>query len=467
VIFSPLPLIALPLIAAVLTTLLRRWNSLSALIAALFPAAAACLAILYPLANPLPFLGRDLYLTTPDRYALIYLYLVASATFLGVWRTTARWTYYPVALAALASIAAALGARPIIVEVVGGRPFDPFNYAVLLFTIGAVLTIFPLQGGRPGVTIGTLRYLTFMVIGVPIFLASAWILDQYSQSPDAVNLAQAAIALLLFGLLLWLAVVPFHSWLPGIASESPPLSSAFVLGIVNVAAFFLMLDLVNGIRLLNENPLVFDVLRLVGLITALVGGVLAFAQRDFGRIMGYAVLADIGVALVAYGTHTTAGLSAALFVVFLRTFGLGLMSMGLALARTEAPDDTFFSMTSLAWRRPWAAIGLIVGAFSLAGVPPLAGFAGRWGALQQAAGNDLATSLALVLSSIGVVAGTLHGLQYILRPIDDPSVEPAHESTLTIAVLVGALILCVILGLFPDLLSPVIRQMTAAYVIVP
>jgi formate hydrogenlyase subunit 3/multisubunit Na+/H+ antiporter MnhD subunit len=467
VIFSPLPLVALPLIAAVLTALLRRWSTLSALLAALFPAAAALLAIVYPLENSLLLLGRDLYLTTPDRYALIYLYLCASATFLGVWRTSASWTYYPVALAALAAIAAALGARPIIVEVIGGRPFDPFTYAVLLFTIGAVLTIFPLQGGQPGVTVGTLRYLTFMVIAAPIFLAASWILDQYSQSPDAVNLAQTATALLLFGLALWLAVLPFHSWLPGVASESPPLSSAFVLGIVNVAAFFLMLDLFSGIRLLTDNPVVFDVLRLAGLITALTGGALAFAQRDFGRIMGYAVLADVGVSLVAFGTHSTAGLSAALFVVLMRTFGLGLMSMGLALARTEAPDDTFVSTTSLAWRRPWAAVGLIVGAFSLAGVPPLAGFAGRWGALQQAAGSDLGASLALVLSSIGVVAGTLRGLQYVLRPLDDPAARPARESTMTIVLLVSALVLCLLFGLFPDLLSPVIRQMAASYRLVP
>ncbi len=462
-IFSPLPLIALPLIAAVLTALLRRFNTVSALLAVLFPAAAAILAVVYPLDNPLPLLGRDLYLTPPDRYALIYLYLCASATFLGVWRTTGRWTYYPVALAALASLAAALGARPIVVEVIGGRPFDPFNYAVLLFAIGAVLTIFPLQGGQPGVAIGTLRYLTFTVIAVPIFLAAAWVLDQYSQSPDAVNLAQTATALLLFGLALWLAVLPFHSWLPGVSSESPPLSSAFVLGIVNVAAFFLMLDLVSGIRLLADNAVVFDVLRLAGLATALVGGALAFAQRDFGRIMGYAVLADIGVALVAFGTHTTAGLTAALFVVFLRTFGLGLLAMGLALARTEAKDDTFLSMTSLAWRRPWAAVALIVGAFSLAGVPPLAGFAGRWGALQQAAGSDVGASLALVLSSIGVVAGVLRGLQYILRPIGDPHIQPVRESPLTIVLIVGALVLCLIFGLFPDLLSSIIRQMAASY----
>ena len=76
-------------------------------------------------------------------------------------------------------------------------------------------------------------------------------------------------------------------------------------------------------------------------------------------------------------------------------------------------------------------------------------------------------SLAIVLSSIGVVAGMLRGLQYVLRPIDDPNVQPVRESTLTIVLIVGALVLCVIFGLFPDLLSPFIRQMTASYVIAP
>ena len=464
---SALPLIAILLSGAVLTTLLRRWASLSALLAALLPAAAAFMALRYSLDSPLPFLGRALYLTTPDRYALAFIYLCASATFLGVWRTTPRWLYYPVTLAVLAALTATLGARPVIIEVIGGRPFDPFNYAVMFFTIAAVLTIFPLQGGQPAVTVGTLRYLTFTVIAVPMFLSAAWVLDQYSQSPDAVNLAQTATALVLFGLVLWLAVIPFHSWLPGVASESPPLSSAFVIGTVSVAAFFLLLDMVNEITLLNTSPAVFEVLHVAGLVTALGGGLLAFSQRDFGRIMGYAVLADLGVALVAFSTRTVAGLSAALFVVFLRTFGLGLMSMGLALARQESPDDSFQSLTSLLWRRPWATIGLIVGAFSLAGVPPLAGFVGRWGALQQVANSDLGASLVLVLSSIGVVAGTLRGLQFVLRPIDSPAPAMVHESPLTIALLVGALLLCLLFGLFPDLITPVVRQMAAAYLHLP
>lgn len=460
---NPLPLIALPALAAMVTFLLRKVPTLSALIAAGLPALAAVLALTNDLSEPLVLLGRTLVLTTGDRLAIVYIFLSAAATFLGVWRTSPRWTYYPVALLSLSAVAAALGARPVTVAVVGGQPFDPFAYSVMFMTIAAMLVVFPLQGGQPGVAGGTVRFMVLMVMGLPMFLTSAWFLDQFAQSPDATNLAQAAVGLLLFGLGLWMAVVPFHSWLPGIASESPPLSSAFVFGVINVAVFFLMLDMFHEIRPLAASPVAYAILRLAGVLMTVVGGGLAFAQNDFGRLMGYAVLADVGVSLVAFGTGTAAGLSAALIVVIVRTFGLGLMSMGLASARQQLPDDRFETLAGLAWRLPWAATVLIIGGFTLAGVPPFAGFTGRWAVLQQVAHTDFAVAIALLSSTIGVATGTLRGLQAVLRPAEpDGEVQPI-ESPITIGLLIGALILSVVIGLFPDLISPIIRQMVAAF----
>ncbi len=460
---SPLLLIALPLIAGLLTFLFRQNTTFSALIAAGVTASLALFALSTDLNVSLSLLGRDLFITTGDRLALVYIFLCAAATYLGVWRTSPSWTYYPVTLLALAAVVAALGARPVVIATVGGRPFDPFHYAVMFLTIAGMLAIFPLQGGQPGVAGGTARYMALMVIALPAFLTAAWLLDQFSQSPDAINLAQAAAALMLLGFALWLGVVPFHSWLPGISSESPPLSSAFVLGIVNIGAWFLMLDMFQEIKVLSANAVIFGALRIGGVITAVVGGGLAFAQRDFGRLMGYAVLADVGVALTVFGIHTTAGLDASLIVVIVRTFGVGLMSMGLSLAREHAPDDTFDSLTGLAWRRPWAAIVLIVGAFALAGVPPFAGFTGRWAALQQVAHSDFATAVALLSSTIGVAAGTLRGLQSVMRPIDESGDKPYRESRITIMLLCGALALCLVIGLFPNLITPFVQQMVIAY----
>jgi formate hydrogenlyase subunit 3/multisubunit Na+/H+ antiporter MnhD subunit len=462
---SPLPLIALPLIAALLTSGLRRSATLSALIAAGLPTAGALLALTNDLSSPFTLLGRELILTTGDRFAVAFLFLCAAATFMGVWRTSPNWTYYPVTLLSLAAVVMAIGARPVEVAVVVGRPFDPFHYSVIFLTIACMLAIFPLQGGQPGVANGTVRFMALMVIGLPAFLTASWVLDQFTQSPDAVNLAQTASVLILFGCAVWLGVVPFHAWLPGIASEAPPLSSAFVLGIINVAAWFLMLDMFHEIKVLYDNPALLGVLQIAGILTAVVGGLLALAQRDFGRLMGYAVLSDVGVALVAYGTGTATGLSAALVVVFMRTFGLGLMSMGLAVARQRAqrPDDSFETLTSLAWRAPWAAIVVIVGGFSLAGLPPFAGFTGRWAALQQVAYNNLPIALALLISTIGVATGTLRGLQYVLRRPTSADITVERIPSLTIMLLVGAIALTLILGLFPDLIAPAIRQMVAAY----
>lgn len=462
---SVFPLLALPLLAAVLTAGLRRSTTLSALIAAGLPLAGAVLALTNDLSQPFTLLGRELLLTTGDRFALAYLFICAAATFMGVWRTSPNWTYYPVALLSLTAVAVTLGGRPVEVAVVVGRPFDPFHYSVIFLTIACMLAVFPLQGGQPGVARGTVRFMSLMVIGLPAFLAASWVLDQFTQSPDAVNLAQTAGVLIMFGLAVWLGVVPFHAWLPGIASEAPPLSSAFVLGIINAAAWFLMLDMFHEIKVLADNPALLGVLQIAGIITAVAGGVLALAQRDFGRLMGYAVLSDIGVALVAFGTGTAAGLSAALVVVFVRTFGLGLMSMGMAVARQSAqrPDDSFESLTSLAWRSPWAAMVIIIGGFSLAGLPPFAGFAGRWAALQQVAYNDLAISVALLISTIGVATGTLRGLQYIFQQPHGESAPPDQVSPLTIMLLIGALVLTLIMGLFPDLIAPAIRQIVAAY----
>ena len=460
---SVMPLILLPIAAAIITFLVRKSSTLAALIAAGVPAILAIYALLNNLGSPFVLLGRVMILTTGDRLAIVFIFLSASATFLGIWRTSPRWTYYPVALVALSAVAAALGARQINATGIGGRPFDAFQYSALFMTIAVALTIFPLQGGRPGVAGGTLRYMTLTVLALPAFLAAAWTLDLYSQSPDATSLAQASIALLLLGSVLLLGGVPFHSWLSAISSESPPLSSAFVLGIINVAAWFLLLDFAHEIKVFGTDPLTFTALRVVGITTAVVGGLLALAQSDFGRLMGYAVLADIGVALTVFSIHTDAGLTAGLIVVIVRTFGLGLMSMGLALARQKYADDKFDTLTGLAWRMPWAAVALIVGGFSLAGIPPLAGFAGRWAALQQVAYTDLGTALALLLSTIGVAIGTLRGLQSILKPIASDDRQPFRTPRLTILLLCGALALGVIVGLFPDLISPALRQMVTAY----
>jgi formate hydrogenlyase subunit 3/multisubunit Na+/H+ antiporter MnhD subunit len=112
-------------------------------------------------------------------------------------------------------------------------------------------------------------------------------------------------------------------------------------------------------------------------------------------------------------------------------------------------------------------------------VPPFAGFTGRWAALQQVAGSDLVTALALLISTIGVAVGTLRGLQSVLKPIEQTAPptslkassaallgagsDSTRESRVNIALILGALALSLIVGLFPDVIAPALRQMVAAF----
>ena len=83
--------------------------------------------------------------------------------------------------------------------------------------------------------------------------------------------------------------------------------------------------------------------------------------------------------------------------------------------------------------------------------------------MQQVAYNNLPIALALLISTIGVATGTLRGLQYVLRRPTSADITVERIPSLTIMLLVGAIALTLILGLFPDLIAPAIRQMVAAY----
>ena len=148
---SVMPLILLPIAAAIITFLVRKSSTLAGLIAAGVPAILAIYALLNNLDAPFVLLGRVIILTTGDRLAIVFIFLSAAATFLGIWRTSPRWTYYPVALVALSAVAAALGARQINATVIGGRPFDAFQYSALVMTIAVVYLFIAFHPNGPAI----------------------------------------------------------------------------------------------------------------------------------------------------------------------------------------------------------------------------------------------------------------------------------------------------------------------------
>jgi formate hydrogenlyase subunit 3/multisubunit Na+/H+ antiporter MnhD subunit len=458
VIGGPLLLIVAPIAAAVAAFLVRRRVAASALVAVLVAVGIAAVALLAPSSETQEILGRPIALGDGDRIGIAVLAVVLATLCIGAWQSSPGWSYYPIALVIFGALAAALIIRPPLNEI-----YPSFIYSALFMAIAVALSVFMVQGGQSGATRGALRLMALMTLSLPVLLLADWTLAQLTQSPDSPNLAQAAIFLVGLGFTFLLAIFPFHTWIPTVSRESPPFSATFVLTVVLGAVVILLLDVLNENRLVLNDPRTLELLRGAALLMTGLGAALAWAQADFGTLMGYGAIADMGSLLFAVSMASRTGLAVALIALIVRSISLVLMAAGLTLARERALGTSFAALNGLVWRLPWASLAIVAGGLSLAGLPPLAGFAARWGLLHEAGRGDPGVTTLLLAASVSIALGVLRGLRQMLHPPSETMATVPPERRGEIAVIAFFVILCLLVGLFPGALAPLVRQFSDAY----
>ncbi|MBL7183650.1 MAG: hypothetical protein ISS50_04280 [Anaerolineae bacterium] len=500
---GPLFLIGLPLALAPVVYLLRRWRLLAASLASATALIVASLCLGLPLdrpvsvlgwevalGEPMMVLGREFALGLAGGFTLGFICLVATIAFLFAWRISLGDLFFPLGLIILSLLGAAVMIRH-------------FLFAVLFLWVLSIIAVFIIQGDRQDPSLrrvskaasgqatgpfdrrcpelaeglrtslragpgrGTLRYLVMVSLAVPLLLVTPWLIELQALNPDNLALLRYAAVLLTMGFAILLAVVPFHGWVSAVAADAPPVAAAFVLTATNAVVLLLMLNLLQSYSWLSENPQVFWLLRLGGFLMAAVGGLLAFAQRDFGRLLGYAVLSDMGCTLVALSIASPAALTAALLQVAHRSVGLMLTAMGLAVMRHRAGSDSFANpstgsghrLAGVARRLPLSTAGLVLGGLSLAGMPLTAGFPSRWAIYRLLSAPNL--PLAMLLSGAGVALGYLRGLSTLLGPSTEPKVK--REPFVASLIILGMIILCLWLGLRPQWLLPFVQRVAESF----
>ena len=467
---GPLLLLILPLAMAGIVYILLRWTSVSALLAIGTALALGFAVVTLPLDQPVhfwggrqiamgetvTFFGRELVLEQEDRVAMAFLFFTSAGVFFLAARFAPHSLLFPMGLALLSLLSGALLIRPLI-------------YAALLVEIAAALSVFALQveGGAP--TRGGLRYLTFTTLALPGLLVTHWLLERYALTPNETGLLSTAAMLLALSFALLLGVVPFHTWVSAVASDSAPLAGTFVLTIGNGVVWFLLLDFLETYPWLSSNPRFESVVFTAGLAMVIVGGGLAAAQRRLGSVMGYAALVDTGAAVIALGLKSNLGLTLALMSLLVRPFGLALMSAGVSgLRARNGGDDDVDALRGLGWQAPWSTAALVFGGLSAAGMPVSAGFVWRWALCRALAPSSPGSALLLLLAGAGVMVGVWRGLSSLLvhaRAPENRSVVSlgAREGWLTAVVVIVAIIACVGVGLFPQVLAPLAVRLAEAY----
>jgi NADH-quinone oxidoreductase subunit N len=270
----------------------------------------------------------------------------------------------------------------------------------------------------------------------------------------------ASLALMLVGLGFKAALVPFHMWTPDVYQGAPTVVTAYMGAVSKVAAFGVLLRLLLAAMPMLElwSPLLWA----IALLSMLLGNLGALVQRDAKRMLAYSSIGHAGYLAVGLVSMNSTGLTGVLFYLVAYT----LMTVGafgvLALMARAGDATTVDALRGLAHRQPFAAFAMAVLMLSYAGIPPTAGFWGKWylflGALE---GGQ--TLLAIVLALTSVV-----GAAYYLRLTLSLYAEP-EEATVARwrvpAPMVVCLLVCLMgligLGIAPRPLAESSRRAVA------
>jgi NADH-quinone oxidoreductase subunit N len=191
-----------------------------------------------------------------------------------------------------------------------------------------------------------------------------------------------ALLTTLTGMLFKIAAAPFHMWAPDVYEGAPTSVTGFMSVSVLAAGWAVMLRvLLFGLYPLRA--LYVPVLIFIALLTLTIGNLAAITQTNTKRLLAYSSIAHVGYMLLGLvasdGVSNRTGIKGILFYLLVYTFmNLGAFSVLTSLRRRNIIGDTIEDIAGLAQKAPVEAMLMLVFLLSLAGIPPLAGFWGKY-----------------------------------------------------------------------------------------
>jgi len=248
-----------------------------------------------------------------------------------------------------------------------------------------------------------------------------------------------------------LALFPFHGWAPDVYQGGPTPVTAFLSVVPKGAALVALLRLVDGLDLLHMSPHWVAVAGVVAVASMTLGNVVAIVQRDLKRMLAYSGIAHMGYAMVGVIVAGVDGGSAVL--VYLAAYTLmnvGAFAVVALLSEREDEPHLISELAGQGWTRPIPAFALSLCLVSLAGVPPLIGFTGKFVVFRAAVNHGF-----VWLAVLGVINSLISAFYYLrvvyvmyMQPL--PRRPPVFASARSVAaVAVVAALGVVVLGLLP------------------
>jgi NADH-quinone oxidoreductase subunit N len=331
-------------------------------------------------------------------------------------------------------------------------------YVALELTSYSLYALVPLRSGGHQMEAGIKYFLigiatsALVLFGMASLFGAAqttYIVELTLKLPGLLNTPMAFIGLLLTlcGFFFKLALFPFHVWAPSVYQGAANQVTAFVATATKVTAMAMLVRLVS---MSAGSTSLAHVLISLAIVSMTYGNLVAMIQKDFKRLLAYSAIAHAGYSLIGILSMNPTGYAAAVFYAFAylaMTFTCFLVVVKVA---SDGRDLAISQLAGLHRRSPLLAMALLVGVFSLGGIPPTIGFTGKF--LVFNAAMERGYFLLVLIAMINVVVSLYYYVQvvkaaFLLESDEElPSIKLSSPATILTMVMV---LVIVVGGIFP------------------
>lgn len=328
---------------------------------------------------------------------------------------------------------------------------------VIGLELATIASVFMILGSRGKHIEPAVKLFIMSAIAVSLLLVGITLIFPYNGTlalaPLTANsaigggyLIMLAIILLVSSLAAEAAIFPFNLWIADVYQGAPSHVSAMLAGI-NKKVAFVALMYVSFIVFIEYTHVLSPLFSILAIATMLFGNIVAMAQNNVKRLFAYSSIAQAGYIMIGLATASAYGIEASIFQIFVHAFMIiGAFAIVLWL---ESHNITSISdYTGLNSRNKFAALALSIIALSLIGIPPLAGFYGKFLLFSGAINSNM-----LILAVIGILASLLSIYYYVKLIVAMYSNTRHAQISMDIAVLAvvfAALAVIMVFGIYPQ-----------------
>lgn len=297
----------------------------------------------------------------------------------------------------------------------------------------------------------------FVLYGTALFYGATQstnltVMSHYFATADPNNpLLTIAFVLLLAGLGFKLAVAPFHAWAPDVYQGAPSPVAGWLSTAPKAATLIALIRIFSSMSPLMQTASWMKMVAALSVLSMIIGNAVAIAQRDLKRMLAYSGIAHVGYMLIAMlSLRDDAVAAIAIYTITYTLMNVGAFGVISTLAKNQNDPQTLDDIAGLGFRRPYYGLALTICMFSLAGLPPTAGFISKFYIFKTAIDSGHTTIAVIgILTSIVSVYYYLRVVYFLYMkeaPADSTASAGGMFAAWALAISIAGIFL---IGLFP------------------